>query len=118
MSFFAKNHVFTVNMLFANFMLLKEINLINLKDQLIYKNSARIFNCLKADLNENPILKSLKLQRAKEAGDSYVEANNATEVPKISYDSNQEKRNTLQLAFSTLKCKYSKHNNLAYKYFF
>jgi hypothetical protein len=47
----------------------------------------------------------LKLQRAKEAGDSYVEANNVTEVPKITYDSSQEKRNTLQLAFSTLKCK-------------
>jgi hypothetical protein len=31
---------------------------------------------------------------------------NITEVPKITYDSNQEKRNTLQLAFSTLKCDF------------
>lgn len=61
---------------------------------------------MKADLNENPILKSLKQQRAKEAGESFTEQNNVTEVPKITYDSNQEKRNTLQLAFSTLKCKF------------
>lgn len=77
-----------------------------LYNQLIYKNSARIFHCLKADLNENPILKSLKQQRAKEAGESFIETNNVTEVPRISYDSNQEKRNTLHLAFSTLKCNF------------
>lgn len=71
---------------------------------MIYKNSARIFHCLKADLNENPILKSLKQQRAKERGESFIDQPNVTEVPKITYDSNQEKRNTLQLAFSTLKC--------------
>jgi hypothetical protein len=27
------------------------------------------------------------------------------EVPRIDYENSQEKRNTLQLAFSTLKCK-------------
>ena len=33
------------------------------------------------------------------------EADKGTEIPKIIYDNSQEKRNTLQLAFSSLKCK-------------
>ncbi len=76
----------------------------------MYKNAARIFNCLKADLNENPILKSLKQQKLKEMGETEPESH-VTEVPKIEYENSQEKRNTLQLAFSTLKCK---QNNLSF----
>ena len=68
--------------------------------QLTYKNAARIFHCLKADLNENPVLKSLKMQRPGEN----TNENKVTEVPKINYLNIQEKRNTLHLAFSTLKC--------------
>lgn len=70
--------------------------------QIVYKNAARIFHCLKANLNENPILKSLKQQKLKEMGKDENEKQ-ATEVPKIKYENSQEKRNTLQLAFSTLK---------------
>lgn len=69
-----------------------------------YLNAARIFHCLKADLNENPILKQLKLQ-AKIESKKANEPDKGTEIPKITYDSSQEKRNTLQLAFSSLKCK-------------
>jgi hypothetical protein len=75
----------------------------NIIEQIVYKNAARIFHCLKANLNENPILKSLKQQKLKEMGKDENE-NHVTEVPKINYENSQEKRNTLQLAFSTLKC--------------
>lgn len=71
-----------------------------------YANAARIFHCLKADLNENPILKQLKLQAKIESKKSN-EPDKGTEIPKITYDSSQEKRNTLQLAFSSLKCKFT-----------
>jgi hypothetical protein len=71
----------------------------------MYKHAARIFNCLKADLNENPILKSLKQQQMKEKGLDANEQNQITDIPKINYSSDSEKRNTLQLSFLTLKCK-------------
>ena len=41
----------------------------------------------------------------KELGEEQQE-NQVTEVPKINYENSQEKRNTLQLAFSTLKCNF------------
>lgn len=68
-----------------------------------YCNAARIYHCLKADLNENPILKSLKQQQKIEKGKNKSDEK-ITEVPKINYEDGQQKRNTLQLAFSTLKC--------------
>ena len=72
-----------------------------------YSNAARIYHCLKADLDENPILKSLKLQAKMEKGIKNSDSENkVTEVPRITYGNGQEKRNTLQLAFSTLKCKH------------
>ena len=74
-----------------------------LYNQVVYKNAARIFNCLKADLNENPILKTLKKQQAIERGED-LEEKQVTEVPKIEYEDGKEKKTTLQLAFSTLKC--------------
>jgi hypothetical protein len=74
---------------------------------MIYKNAARIYHCLKADLNENPILKSLKQQQMKENGENELkQEKEVTEVPRIKYEDNQEKRNTMQLAFSTLKCNF------------
>ncbi len=73
-------------------------------DQGIYKHAARIFNCLKADLNENPILKSLKQQQMKEKGLDTDPALQVTDIPKIQYKNENEKRNTLQLSFLTLKC--------------
>ena len=69
-----------------------------------YKNSARIFHCLKADLNENQILKTLRQQKIKESGQEYEETQ-VTEVPRLYYENNEVKKHTLQLAFSTLKCK-------------
>lgn len=75
-----------------------------LYNQVVYKNAARIFHCLKADLNENPILKTLKQQQAIEKGEE-VDQKQVAEVPKIEYQNGKEKKNTLQLAFSTLKCK-------------
>ena len=74
-----------------------------LYDQATYKYAARIFNCLKVDLNENPILKSLKQEQ--QQNETVVEK--VAEVPRISYKSNQEKKNTLKLAFSVLRCKYT-----------
>ncbi len=53
-------------------------------------------------MNENPILKSLKLQAKIDKGKN-LDEEKITEVPRIAYQNNQEKRNTLQLAFSTLK---------------
>ena len=81
------------------------MNLIIKIEQIVYKNAARIFHCLKADLNENPILKSLKQQKLKEMGENEAQEKQVMEVPRIDYENIQEKRNTLQLAFSTLKCK-------------
>jgi hypothetical protein len=78
-----------------------------LYNQVVYKNAARIFHCLKADLNENPILKTLKKQQAIEKGED-LEEKQVTEVPKIDYEDGKEKKKTLQLAFSTLKCKFKK----------
>lgn len=75
-----------------------------LYNQVVYKNAARIFHCLKADLNENPILKTLKKQQAIEKGED-LDKKQVAEVPKIEYLNGKEKKNTLQLAFSTLKCK-------------
>ena len=83
------------------------MNYMLIEEQIVYKNAARIFHCLKANLNENPILKSLKQQKLKELGKDEHE-NQVTEVPKINYENSQEKRNTLQLAFSTLKCNLRK----------
>ena len=94
--------------------------------QNMYKNASRIFNCLKVDLNENQLLKSLKQQRLREkselerrgrVGENGLNDSNEssmsnddheiTEVPRINYESVEEKRTTLQLAFSTLKCSLS-----------
>jgi hypothetical protein len=78
-----------------------------LYDQNVYKNSARIFNCLKADLNENPILKSLKQQQMRERGiDPEQQELQVTDIPKLEYKSENEKKSTLQLSFLTLKCKF------------
>jgi hypothetical protein len=74
------------------------------QDQKIYKNAARIFQCLKANLNENVILKSLKQQQKQRELEN--EEYSITEVPRINYENGKEKRRTLQLAFSVLKCNY------------
>jgi hypothetical protein len=73
-----------------------------LYDEATYKYAARIFHCLKVDLNENPILKSLKHEQEK-----VHEMNKIADVPKINYKNNQEKKNTFKLAFSVLRCKSS-----------
>lgn len=70
-----------------------------LYNSIIYKYAARIFDCLKADLNENPILKMIKNQDKTESQNKIVIA----EVPRIEYRDNQEKRKTLKLAYSVLK---------------
>jgi hypothetical protein len=75
-----------------------------LYDQATYKYAARIFHCLKVDLNENPILKSLKQEKLENNNEHQEKI---TEVPRINYKSNQEKKNTFKLAFSVLRCKYS-----------
>lgn len=50
-------------------------------------------------------MKSLKQQKLKEMGENEAQEKQVMEVPRIDYENIQEKRNTLQLAFSTLKCK-------------
>ena len=74
-----------------------------LYDQTTYKYAARIFHCLKVDLNESPILKSLKQEQLDKGNEEPQEK--VTEVPRINYKNNQEKKNTLKLAFSVLRCK-------------
>lgn len=72
-------------------------------DQFTYKYAARIFHCLKVDLNENPILKTIRQQQQLPNQD---EEQRIADVPKINYKNNQEKKNTLKLAFSVLRCMY------------
>jgi hypothetical protein len=71
-----------------------------LYNSIIYKYAARIFDCLKADLNENPILKMIKNQDQTINNTNQIKI---AEVPRIEYRDNQEKRKTLKLAYSVLK---------------
>jgi hypothetical protein len=72
-------------------------------NQTIYKYAGRIFHCLKADANDNLLFKSLKNADLDEDPSQYAQV--TTQVPKIDYKDSSERKNTLNLAFSVLKCK-------------
>lgn len=67
--------------------------------QTVYRYASRIYHCLKED-QINPVLKALS-----DAKDEQVQVRKATlDVPKIDYASDKQKRRTLKLAFSVLRC--------------
>jgi hypothetical protein len=68
--------------------------------QTVYRYASRIYHCLKED-KINPVLKALSA-----AKDEQVQVKKTTlDVPKIDYASDKQKRRTLKLAFSVLRCK-------------
>jgi hypothetical protein len=68
--------------------------------QTVYRYASRIYHCLKED-QINPVLKALSA-----AKDEQVQLKKVTlDVPKIDYASDKQKRRTLKLAFSVLRCK-------------
>lgn len=68
--------------------------------QTVYRYASRIYHCLKEE-QVNPVLKALL-----HAKDDQTQAKKATlDVPKIDYASDKQKRRTLKLAFSVLRCK-------------
>jgi hypothetical protein len=68
--------------------------------QTVYRYASRIYHCLKED-QINPVLKALSA-----AKEEQVQVKKVTlDVPKIDYSSDQQKRRTLKLAFSVLRCK-------------
>lgn len=67
--------------------------------QTVYRYASRIYHCLKED-QINPVLKALSA-----AKEEPVQIKKATlDVPKIDYTSDKQKRRTLKLAFSVLRC--------------
>lgn len=67
--------------------------------QTVYRYASRIYHCLKED-QINPVLKALSA-----AKDEQVQIRkNTLDVPKIDYASDKQKRRTLKLAFSVLRC--------------
>jgi hypothetical protein len=68
--------------------------------QTVYRYASRIYHCLKED-QVNPVLKALAGTK-----EEPVHVKKATlDVPKIDYASDKQKRRTLKLAFSVLRCK-------------
>jgi hypothetical protein len=68
--------------------------------QTVYRYASRIYHCLKED-QINPVLKALSATKEEQ-----VQVKKATlDVPKIDYASDKQKRRTLKLAFSVLRCK-------------
>ena len=68
--------------------------------QAVYRYASRIYHCLKED-QVNPILKALSGTK-----EESVQVKRSTlDVPKIDYVSDKQKRRTLKLAFSVLRCK-------------
>lgn len=67
--------------------------------QTVYRYASRIYHCLKED-QVNPVLKALAATR-----DEPVQLKKTTlDVPRIDYASDKQKRRTLKLAFSVLRC--------------
>ena len=68
--------------------------------QTVYRYASRIYHCLKED-QINPVLKALSATKEEQ-----VQIKKATlDVPKIDYASDKQKRRTIKLAFSVLRCK-------------
>jgi hypothetical protein len=68
--------------------------------QTVYRYASRIYHCLKED-QINPVLKALSSTKEEQ-----TQMKKATlDVPKIDYASDKQKRRTLKLAFSVLRCK-------------
>jgi hypothetical protein len=68
--------------------------------QTVYRYASRIYHCLKED-QINPVLKALNATK-----EDQVQVKKATQdVPKIDYASDKQKRRTIKLAFSVLRCK-------------
>ena len=63
----------------------------------VYRYASRIYHCLKAD-QVNPVLKAL-------SSADEPPKKSTIDVPKIDYASDTQKRRTLKLAFSVLRCK-------------
>lgn len=84
--------------------------------QTVYRYASRIYHCLKED-QINPVLKALSATK-----EEPVQIKKATlDVPKIDYASDKQKRRTLKLAFSVLRCKSHldiEFNNLSFFFFF
>jgi hypothetical protein len=68
--------------------------------QTVYRYASRIYHCLKED-QINPVLKALSGTKEEQA----PVKKNTLDVPKIDYASDKQKRRTLKLAFSVLRCK-------------
>lgn len=72
--------------------------------QTVYRYASRIYHCLKEE-QVNPILKALSGTK-----EEPLQVKKATlDVPKIDYSSDKQKRRTLKLAFSVLRCKLRIH---------
>jgi len=68
--------------------------------QTVYRYASRIYHCLKED-QINPVLKALSATKEEQ-----VQVKKVTlDVPKIDYASDKQKRRTIKLAFSVLRCK-------------
>lgn len=75
--------------------------------QTVYRHASRIYHCLKED-QVNPVLKALSA-----AKEEAVQPKKATlDVPKIDYASDKQKRRTLKLAFSVLRCKLRRKESI------
>lgn len=68
--------------------------------QTVYRYASRIYHCLKED-QVNPILKALASTKEEQVPTKKT----TLDVPKIDYASDKQKRRTLKLAFSVLRCK-------------
>jgi hypothetical protein len=68
--------------------------------QTVYRYASRIYHCLKED-QINPVLKALSATKEEQIHVKKV----TLDVPKIDYASDKQKRRTIKLAFSVLRCK-------------
>jgi transcriptional antiterminator len=66
--------------------------------QTVYRYASRIYHCLKAD-RVNPVLNAISTTR-----DDVQVKHSTLDVPRIDYASDKQKRRTLKLAFSVLRC--------------
>jgi hypothetical protein len=70
--------------------------------QTVYRYASRIYHCLKED-QINPVLKALAGTKEEQ-----VQVKKTTlDVPKIDYASDKQKRRTIKLAFSVLRCEWA-----------
>jgi hypothetical protein len=67
--------------------------------QTVYRYASRIYHCLKED-QINPVLRAIYATK-----DEQFPTKKTLDVPKIDYASDIQKRRTLKLAFSVLRCK-------------